>query len=149
MIRARRIEIGKRQEDLANDAEVSQKLISEIERGEQDLLSAGIGRVRNIARALKWSLNELQDATGLDLGVESTTVKDPPATKGKKTELPLPDALHEAVQLYGKRFPELRDARWQQYLAGFNWREGQPDDPEAWLDLYRDLTRAGIVPGSH
>ncbi|WP_412027871.1 helix-turn-helix domain-containing protein [Deinococcus yunweiensis] len=62
---------------------------------------------------------------------------------------PLPDALQEAVQLYGKRFPELRESRWQQYLAGFNWREGEPEHPEAWLDLYRDLSRAGIVPGSN
>lgn len=71
VLRARRVEIGKRQDDLANDAEVSQKLISEIERGEQSLLAVGIGRARNIARALRWSLNDLQAATGLDLGVEA------------------------------------------------------------------------------
>ena len=59
----------------------------------------------------------------------------------------LPQALQDAIDLYGKRFEDLRDPAWQQYLAGFNWREGQPDDPEAWLDLYRDLTRAGVVPG--
>lgn len=59
----------------------------------------------------------------------------------------LPQALQDAIDLYGRRFEDLRDPAWQQYLAGFNWREGQPDDPEAWLDLYRDLTRAGVVPG--
>lgn len=59
----------------------------------------------------------------------------------------LPQPLQDAIEAYGKRFEDLRDPAWQQYLAGFNWREGQPDDPEAWLDLYRDLIRAGVVPG--
>lgn len=59
----------------------------------------------------------------------------------------LPQGLQAAVDTYGKRFEDLRDPKWQQYLAGFSWREGEPEDPEAWLDLYRDLTRAGVVPG--
>lgn len=59
----------------------------------------------------------------------------------------LPQGLQEAIKEFGRRFSDLLDPRWQQYLAGFQWREGVPDDPNAWLDLYRDLDRAGVVPG--
>lgn len=61
----------------------------------------------------------------------------------------LPHGLQEAVELYGKRYSDLQDTTWQNYLAGFRWREGEPEEPEAWLDLYRDLIRAGVVPGSN
>lgn len=61
----------------------------------------------------------------------------------------LPHGLQEAVELYGKRYSDLQDSTWQTYLAGFRWREGEPEEPEAWLDLYRDLVRAGVVPGSN
>lgn len=62
---------------------------------------------------------------------------------------PIPDALKQAAELHGKRYPELLDPQWQAYLAGFRWRDGAPDDPDAWLDLYRDLNRAGVVPGEN
>ena len=61
----------------------------------------------------------------------------------------LPQGLQEAIELHGKRYSDLRDPTWQNYLAGFRWREGEPEEPEAWLDLYRDLIRAGVVPGSN
>lgn len=62
---------------------------------------------------------------------------------------PLPDALQEAITLYSKRYSDLLDPVWQQYLASFRWRTGEPTDPDRWLDLYRDLVRAGVEPGSN
>ncbi|WP_322474693.1 helix-turn-helix transcriptional regulator [Deinococcus sp. AB2017081] len=190
-LRARRVALDLKQEDVAARTEdaISQGTVSDLERGKVDILNMTASRVGQLATALDWTLEEMQEALGVQLvyalptfaEVEKSTLdsfrkefgRDPfpnetyreakrwlaaqaaDSNKAVQSPLPapldrpLPDALHEAVQLYGKRFPELRDARWQQYLAGFNWREGQPDDPEAWLDLYRDLTRAGIVPGSN
>lgn len=62
---------------------------------------------------------------------------------------PLPEGLQEAVKLFSARYPDLSTPRWQNYLAGFRWRDGEPEEPEAWLDLYRDLTRAGVEPGGN
>ncbi|MCD0164454.1 helix-turn-helix transcriptional regulator [Deinococcus sp. 12RED42] len=73
---------------------------------------------------------------------DESTVPEPKART-------LPQGLQEAIELHGKRYSDLRDPTWQNYLAGFRWREGEPEEPEAWLDLYRDLTRAGVVPGSN
>lgn len=147
-LRARRMEIGKRQDDLASDAEVSQKLISEIERGEQSLLAVGIGRARNIARALNWSLNDLQEATGLDLGVERPAPKPSDAftakARGYRVPKPprpaLPDSLIEAGRLYGDKpgLQGLGQRRWQYYMADLPHRR-RPQTPEEWLALYIDL----------
>lgn len=65
-----------RQEDVANEAEVSQKLVSEIERGEQDLLMVSVSRLARLAAALDWSLNELQSSTGLNLGIRDVASHD-------------------------------------------------------------------------
>lgn len=144
VIRARRTQIGKRQEDLANDAEVSQKLISEIERGEQDLLSAGIGRVRNIARALEWSLNELQEQTGLDLGIELSHPTDAERRGYKLPPEPaveIPELLREAARLYGKgQHAPMKEERWLRELASLDFRE-EPETPEDWLAIYVRLSK--------
>ena len=68
-LRARRLQLDKRQEDLAFAAGLSQKLISELERGTHSLLSVSMGNVIRLSRALNWSLAEMQRATGVDLGV--------------------------------------------------------------------------------
>ena len=68
-LRERRIALQKRQEDVAFEADLSQKLISELERGTHALLSMSMGNVLNLARALKWELHEMQRAIGIDLGL--------------------------------------------------------------------------------
>lgn len=70
-LRERRLSpmVGKRQEDVALDANISQKLVSQVERGEQDLRASGLNTILGLLRALKWTLADLQVATGVDLGV--------------------------------------------------------------------------------
>lgn len=143
-LRQRRAQICKRQEDVANDAEVSQKLISELERGEQDLSSVGIGRVSNIARALDWTLNELQEATGLDFGIENIIV----APAAPKRLRKLPRELEEMIDEKAELAPELATERWQQYLAGQRFSTGKADK-DRWWNLYLTLKNAGIEPGGN
>lgn len=160
-IKARREAIGISQEELAIRADISQSLVSQLERGVQHPTGVSVERFARIIKALEWTTIEFLSATGLEIdhivplsagGTASTENRqyitaEENALKGTKSLNPLPEGLKEAVELYGKRFPDLAHSTWQQYLARFRWRDGQPDDPEAWLDLYRDLTRAGIEPG--
>lgn len=73
--------------------------------------------------------------------------KSAPVAMSQRSSRPIPQGLQDAIDAFGKRYPDLLNPVWQQYLAGFQWRRGIPEDPTAWLDLYRDLDRAGVVPG--
>lgn len=145
-LKLRRVELGKSQADVAFDSDIlTQTTVSELERGKygpEDLTAA---RLAGLARGLGWTVLELEKATGLDLNLGLPDEGESAMSKSRPR--PLPEGLKEAVDIYGKRFEDLQDPAWQQYLAGFNWRSGQPKDPEAWLDLYRDLVRAGVEPG--
>jgi len=141
--------VNKRQEDVALDAAVSQKLVSQIERGEQDLRTSGLNTILGLLRALKWTLADLQKVTGLDLGISD------PATDAQLRNVgamnsPEPKtvaaSLLEAADLYGQRFPDLREQTWQNYLNSFRPHGAVADTPEEWLDLYRDLIKHGITP---
>lgn len=138
------------QEDVAARADVSQSLISQIERGVQHPLGVSVERFGRLLAALEWSSSEFSRETGIDLSVDILLKKEGDKTYEViqvKRSAPLPPGLEAAIKIYGKRFEDLQDPVWQQYLAGFNWRSGQPQNPEAWLDLYRDLVRAGVEPG--
>jgi len=141
--------VNKRQEDVALDAAVSQKLVSQIERGEQDLRTSGLNTILGLLRALKWTLADLQKVTGLDLGVSELATD---GQRGSAITTPVPEtksitaSLLEAAELYGHRFPDLREQSWQIYLNSFRPRGAIADTPEEWLDLYRDLVKHGITP---
>ncbi|UQN06326.1 helix-turn-helix transcriptional regulator [Deinococcus sp. QL22] len=151
-LRVRRAALGKSQEQVALDSGIlNQTTVSELEGGRYEVGNLTVARLSGLARGLNWTMAELEAALGLDFTLASLdasqVVVTPP--KPEPRPMPLPEGLQAAIDLYGKRFADLREPRWQTYLAGFNWREGLPEDPEAWLDLYRDLTRAGIEPGGN
>jgi len=69
-IAARRASLGLTQEELADRSGVlSQKVVSDFENARTDLRETSVPRAAALARALGWSLYELQDATGVDLGL--------------------------------------------------------------------------------
>ncbi|WP_407541458.1 helix-turn-helix transcriptional regulator [Deinococcus radiomollis] len=70
-LKLRRVEIGLSQEDVAvasNDV-IQQSTISALEVGKTSLTEVSFVRVVALAKALNWSLVELQRATGVDLGI--------------------------------------------------------------------------------
>lgn len=148
-IRARREALGKSEGDKVTQEEVaartgdalSQRTVSHLEKGTIDITSLAYGRVVALAKALNWTLPELQTATGIDMALPQQEVLEQRAEK-----LELPDGLREAIEEFGGRYPDLNDPKWQRYLSKFRWRTGQPTEPERWLDAYRDLVRNGIVP---
>ncbi|MFK7601854.1 helix-turn-helix domain-containing protein [Deinococcus sp. SM5_A1] len=93
-LRVRRIQLGLSQEGVAaasNDG-ISQKAVSDLETGNVALNNLALGRVVALARALGWSLSEMQRATGIDLGmVEATLVGE-----GSADVYPLSAALSPA-----------------------------------------------------
>jgi transcriptional regulator with XRE-family HTH domain len=151
-LRVRRAALGKSQEQVALDSGIlNQTTVSELEGGRYEVGNLTVARLSGLARGLNWTMAELEAALGLDFTLSSLDAAQPVSAPPAPRPAPLPDGLRAAIDLYSKnqRFADLREPRWQQYLAGFNWREGQPADPEAWLDLYRDLTRAGVEPGGN
>lgn len=148
-IRARREALGRSEGDKVTQEEiaartgdvVSQRTISHLEKGSIEISGLAYSRVVALAKALNWSLPEFARATGLDPdGLDE-------AAPAPAREIELPDALREAIDLYGDRYPDLHNPRWQRYLTQIRWRQGRPSDPERWFDAYRDLVRNGIEPG--
>ena len=70
-LKLRRTELGKTQDDIVAESNdlMTQAWVTDIERGRTDLLKAGMEKVVALARALEWSLEDMQEATGLDLGM--------------------------------------------------------------------------------
>ena len=70
-LKMRRLELGKGQEQIVAESGdvVTQGWMSDVERGKVDLRNAGFTKVVALARALNWTLAEMQRATGIDLGV--------------------------------------------------------------------------------
>jgi transcriptional regulator with XRE-family HTH domain len=84
-LQLRRVKLQLSQEKVALDAGMSQAAYSDIERGARDLLSVPTGRVIALARALNWTLEEMQEATGVDFGLVNST--------RRTTAKPDPDAV--------------------------------------------------------
>lgn len=70
-LKLRRVQLGLSQEGIADvtDGVVSQSTVSSLEVGKQQLGDLAYTRVVALARALNWTLPEMQAATGVDLGV--------------------------------------------------------------------------------
>jgi transcriptional regulator with XRE-family HTH domain len=67
---ARRRALDLNQEELAFNIAASQTTVSDLERGRRSLLALGLKTITALARALKWSLPELEKATGVDFGLK-------------------------------------------------------------------------------
>ncbi|GGM54104.1 hypothetical protein GCM10008956_32470 [Deinococcus arenae] len=70
-LKLRRVGLGMAQDDVAaasGDA-FSQRLVSDLEVGKVYLGDISITRASALARALQWTLSEMQAATGIDLGI--------------------------------------------------------------------------------
>lgn len=102
-IELRRTQLQLSQELVAERAEMSQSYYSDVERGDKALHALTVGKLLGLARALKWSLGEMQRATGIDLGMaEATLVAEGSAdvyalTAALTPEQPGPALDHEAV----------------------------------------------------
>ncbi|WP_288482408.1 helix-turn-helix domain-containing protein [uncultured Deinococcus sp.] len=102
-VEVRRTQLQLSQELISEAAEMSQSYYSEIERGARPLPTLTHQKLMSLARALKWSLGEMQRATGVDLGiVEATLVAEGSAdvyalTAALTPDQPGPALDHEAV----------------------------------------------------
>lgn len=75
---------------MAEKAEMSQSYYSEIERGARPLDTLTVRKLLNLAKALNWSLAEMQRATGVDLGITPVTL----VGEGSADVYPLAAALN-------------------------------------------------------
>lgn len=125
---------------------VSVSQLGTIERGDHSLTSVSAGNLRNLPAAFGLTWGQFVEIVAPVYGPYIPFLTDahdaPPRPQ-------MPDTLREAVELYGGRFPDLQDPKWQRYLAGIRFRSGSPTNPEKWLDVYRDLIRNDVVPGEN
>lgn len=148
----RRVELGKSQADVAFDSEVlTQTTVSELERGKYGPEDLTATRLASLARGLNWSVAELEQATGINLGLSSYVPRadeapSPPVVKPRPR--PLPSALQEMIDEKEALAPELATERWQQYLAGQRFSTGEAT-PERWWNLFLLLKSAGVEPGGN
>lgn len=102
VIAARRASLGITQEEVAarTGDVLNQKNVSDFEGGRVHLADTTVPRAAALARALEWSLFELQEATGVDLGLtrHADSTLRPVAMSGVPT-YPLTAALHDAPPL--------------------------------------------------
>lgn len=92
ILRQRRLSpaVNKRQEDVALDAGIVQKTLSQIERGETDFMRSGLENAYAILKALGWTFTDFQRATGVDLGMTEAVL----VGEGSADVYPLQSALH-------------------------------------------------------
>lgn len=137
----RREEAVGSQEELAARADISQSLISQIERGVQTPTGLSVERFSRILDALNWSAGEFAQATGLDVPGSDM---QPPAPRPR----PIPDALAQMIDEKAALAPELATDRWQQYLAGQRFKTGSAT-PDQWWNLFLVIKNAGVEPGGN
>ena len=145
-LKARRMspEVNKRQEDVALDADLSQKIVSQIELGQQDIRDSGLNTIGGILRALNWTAADLQRASGVDLGLGIDTPPAPvfpEALYPQRDDVYVPESLLEAVAKYGDdpSYADLRDPSVQRKMAQIRGLDGGPETAAEWFRFYLDF----------
>ena len=138
----RRHELGLSQEDVANTAgSISQRTVSELERGKYSPDKLTAGRAAALARALKWTLFDMQIATGVDFGLAEAPDPSafPTAPYTRRDEVYMPQGLQDAIKLFGQvpEYAELNDPEIQRQLAQVRGFDGGPQTAGEWLEFYR------------
>lgn len=156
-IRMRRtsVAVNKRQEDVALDAGVSQKIVSQIELGQQDLRLSGLATIMGILKAVKWTLTDLQRVTDIDLGSEQDPAPFAPRRGGPPiplvvgpidVPLEIPHELQELIDEYGDRpgYEALKNRKSLQTLSVHRVYLGEEDGPQTadqWHEYFLSLRR--------
>lgn len=155
--RRREEQVGS-QEELAIRADVSQSLISQIERGVQNPTGVSVERFRRLLEALNWSAKEFQEETGLMGGVSFPPADRPPDRPNlgpsplapRELRLDLPPELEEMIERHSAEYPELLLPYVQQTLAAPRNHGGAEVGPQTvneWFAFFMQLQR-WIVPES-
>ncbi len=152
--KARREEIGLSQEELALRADVSQSLVSQIERGVQKLTGIATDRLIRLAAILNWTLPELQRGTGVDLGIpmpdEDTEPASgdlkkwrgapiPPVVDYIKLPLVIPPALQEMIDEHSGKYSELKNEVTVRALSAprlFAGHSQGPQTADQWFEYF-------------
>ena len=143
----REAEVGS-QEELAIRADVSQSLVSQIERGVQHPTGVSVERFARLLSALNWTAQAFSEATGISLG---PTVEESPAPRRpgppsvpsvvpfRQTRITIPRELQEMVEKHGDAYPVLKTEQMQRMLAAprnFGGAEVGPQTAEDWFDYW-------------
>lgn len=143
--KTRREKVVGSQEELAIQADVSQSLISQIERGVQHPTGVSVERFARLLTALQWTTEQFSEATGIEISVPGPRPLTHAERRGwvlpEEEEPDIPEALQIAAQKYGHGDnAPLAERRWLLELADLDFRE-EPETPEDWLAIYSRLSK--------
>lgn len=146
----RREEAVGSQEELAARADVSQSLISQIERGVQVPTGISMDRFGRLLDALNWSAAEFSEATGLEIPFVAPTRSGPPVPPRLppvETLLEIPPGLQEAIERYSGVHPEFTVEKNLRVITSIHRYGGGGDfTPEEWLDILMANRRWLVKP---
>lgn len=141
----RRTELQLSQELISEKADMSQSYYSEIERGARPLPTLTHQKLMNLAIALDWDLGEMQQATGVDLGVptaEPIATSQPTSVyslKALASAYPQPDGVN-ATPNTGKH-----PAHWMQtFMEGDEMEPRIPDGFSVYFDADKTTPDKGV-----
>ncbi|GAA4001978.1 hypothetical protein GCM10022631_10700 [Deinococcus rubellus] len=142
-LKARRDDLSKKEGDRVTQEDVaartgdlvSQRTVSHLEQGTLELGSLAFSRVVALAKALRWTLPDMQRATGLDLDIAE------PEGEAVSEEIYMPEGLFEAIRRYGDDYPALKKPRVQEQLRQARSFDGGPQTASDWLRFYLDNER--------
>lgn len=149
-IHLRRTKLQKSQEEVSAAADMSQSYYSEIESGKRELPTVTLQKLIALARALNWGLYELQEATGVDLGVG----------KPESNAVIIPDEqvlvmcpvypLREAGKSKMQEYPDyLVDVPKKEFFKGLQiFFEGEHPESSATLH-YIDIKDTALLTGQY
>jgi len=122
----RRAELDLSQEEVSGVAGLSQSTYSDIENGKKPLIQRPYTEVLGIARGLQWTLIELQQETGLDLGQVAREDTRPPTHPSFK----------KFIAKMSDEYPELEDPAVQAKLQKMYFFDHRLDNFNAWMKAF-------------
>jgi len=138
----RRVSLGLAQDEAAAQVGISQSIWSEIETGKYALEERPYREVVEIARALHWSIEEMQAETGQRIPTLPSNLQ---ALYTPETRPSMPKSLKLAAEKLGDVYPELRDPKWQARLSGLMPQHLESNNPQAWVETLGYLKRMDAI----
>lgn len=142
----RREKVVGSQEELAIRADVSQSLISQIERGVQHPTGVSVERFARLLSALQWTTEQFSEATGIEVSYPAPRYGNgapiPPVVQHADPlgHIHIPRELEAVLSKYGAALGIPADIDMRRYIPRFESGVG-PQTEEDWQDWLMDNRR--------
>lgn len=138
-------EVDRRTRQLGPNFRISQSYLSQIEKGTRPFTDLGPERMDALRRVYGVSAEEWVRRTGVSLMTPDDLARPSTAAEVAQPityEYKVPDALQEAIDEYGDRFPAMRSEPVIRNLSLAQYYDGRgPQTAEEWLSYYLSIAK--------